>query len=487
MASPTISAFASATATSESLAHGKLALAFSGVILVWYCILWSICLLGLYVARTRYASTPSIPSASSSKPGVSILRPLKGLDPNLYENLRSSFEQDYPDFELIFSVADEDDPALRVVKELIDKYGKERTEEGRKRTVRVIIGDVPLGPNPKINNLIKPFELAFNDILYVLDSGIHLPSPHTLSRAIAAFLEDAPGKRRVGLVHHVPFAVLPGKGGEGVGSWLERAFLNTVHAKMYLAINKTEIDSCVMGKSNIYRRSDISVVTAGHALPTPTSTLSLPSFAPYLAEDNMVALSLMHQLKLRHSLPPNDVALNNLGSMSFSDYFWRRVRWIRVRKQMTMAATLAEPFTESLLMGLLASWALEVFVGGGWKTRALFLVAHYVAWASSDCGVMSALTPPLRLTDWGKFWLAWIGREVLALPVWTVAMLGNEVVWRGRRYVMLADGKAREVKEKKGGAGGENGWLSFVRGGRSSSTGVERGYEAVATTEGESN
>lgn len=99
-------------------------------------------------------------------------------------------------------------------------------------------GDVPLGPNPKINNLIKPFELAFNDILYVLDSGIHLPSPHTLSRAIAAFLEDAPGKRRVGLVHHVPFAVLPGKGGEGVGSWLERAFLNTVHAKMYLAINK---------------------------------------------------------------------------------------------------------------------------------------------------------------------------------------------------------------------------------------------------------
>lgn len=181
---------------------------------------------------------------------------------------------------------------------------------------------------------------------------------------------------------------------------------------------------------------------------------------------------------------------------------------------MTMAATLAEPFTESLLMGLLASWALEVFVGGGWKTRALFLVAHYVAWASSDWGVMSALTPPLRPTDverdggmgggaggrgswsstpdatlqgqWGKFWLAWIGREVLALPVWTVAMLGNEVVWRGRRYVMLADGKAREVKEKKGGAGGENGWLSFV-GGRSSSTGVERGYEAVATTEAESN
>lgn len=177
---------------------------------------------------------------------------------------------------------------------------------------------------------------------------------------------------------------------------------------------------------------------------------------------------------------------------------------------MTIAATLAEPFTESLLMGLLASFAIEVFVGGGWKTQASFLVAHYVAWASCDWGVMSALTPPLRPTDverdgglggeggranwsstpdatlqeqWGKFWLAWVGREMLALPVWTVAMLGNEVVWRGRRYVMLPDGKAREVKETKG---GESGWLGFMRGGGRSSAGVERGYEAVATTEEES-
>ena len=99
-------------------------------------------------------------------------------------------------------------------------------------------GDVPLGPNPKINNLVKPFSLATHDILYVLDSGIHLPSPHTLSRAVASLLEDDPKRVRVGLVHHVPFAVLPGKGGTGLGSWLERAFLNSTHAKMYLAINK---------------------------------------------------------------------------------------------------------------------------------------------------------------------------------------------------------------------------------------------------------
>ena len=55
-------------------------------------------------------------------PGVSILRPLKGLDTNLYENLESTFRQDYPTFEVIFSVADEDDEALTVVHALMDRY-----------------------------------------------------------------------------------------------------------------------------------------------------------------------------------------------------------------------------------------------------------------------------------------------------------------------------------------------------------------------------
>jgi cellulose synthase/poly-beta-1,6-N-acetylglucosamine synthase-like glycosyltransferase len=74
--------------------------------------------------RKRYRNRPSLlPSALlSSAPGVSILRPLKGLDISLSENLESSFKQDYPNFEIIFSVADEDDEALPVVRELISRY-----------------------------------------------------------------------------------------------------------------------------------------------------------------------------------------------------------------------------------------------------------------------------------------------------------------------------------------------------------------------------
>lgn len=76
-------------------------------------------------SRGRYRIRPRSPLASappSEAPGVSILRPLKGLDVNLYENLESTFTQEYPNFELLLCVTDEDDQALPIVRELISKY-----------------------------------------------------------------------------------------------------------------------------------------------------------------------------------------------------------------------------------------------------------------------------------------------------------------------------------------------------------------------------
>lgn len=77
------------------------------------------------ISRRRYVVKPHSPTASAETDaveGVSILRPLKGLDPNIYENLETSFLQLYPKFEIIFAAADEEDQALAVVRELIAKY-----------------------------------------------------------------------------------------------------------------------------------------------------------------------------------------------------------------------------------------------------------------------------------------------------------------------------------------------------------------------------
>ena len=71
---------------------------------------------------TSDAPPPPLDPATDAIPPVSILRPLRGLDCNLYENLEASFRQDYPDFEIIFSVADEADAAIPIVKELCARY-----------------------------------------------------------------------------------------------------------------------------------------------------------------------------------------------------------------------------------------------------------------------------------------------------------------------------------------------------------------------------
>ena len=115
----------------------------ASVLVGWYVILWYVGILGwkeawvtvyhsrkplilhLSTSRKRYVIKPRSVTASAESAaveGVSILRPLKGLDPNMYENLEASFLQVYPKFEIIFSVADEDDQALAVVRELIAKY-----------------------------------------------------------------------------------------------------------------------------------------------------------------------------------------------------------------------------------------------------------------------------------------------------------------------------------------------------------------------------
>ncbi|KAH7930562.1 glycosyltransferase family 21 protein [Leucogyrophana mollusca] len=431
----------------------------SAISLGWYVVLWSIGLVGWRTARRRYRLRPRSPLASASAsaaPGVSILRPLKGLDTNLYENIESTFTQEYPNFEILLSVADEHDQALPVVRDLISKYPNV--------DAKVIIGEEVVGVNPKVNNLIRSYRQAANDIIWVIDSNISV-APGTLARSIDA-LEGPPSssstplQKRVGLVHHVPLA----SANEGYfGASVEEAFLNTNHAKMYLAINTVAIESCVVGKSNLYRRSDLERVN-GSLKPKPNSAdcelepenHGLAAFGRFLAEDNMIASALWHELGLRHDLSC-DIAHNAIGKMSLSDYIWRRVRWIRVRKHMVMAATIIEPFTESFVMSLIAAASLRHLFGlAPW----LFLPVHHLVWLWIDLDVYASLAGHSIPADkrWA-FIVAYSIRELLALPIWFLGVIGNEVVWRGKKYEVL---RAGEIKRTKGSAI-FNGWLGGWR------------------------
>lgn len=319
---------------------------------------------------------------------------------------------------------------------------------------------------------MRSYKQAANDILWVLDSNV-MVAPSTLAHSVEAL--DGPAdlpssRRRIALVHHVPFAW---SNEYALGSLIEEAFLNTNHAKMYCAINAVAIDSCVVGKSNLYRRSDVECVdgslkpiaNAPEGGSQPGRKKGLAAFGRFLAEDNMIASALWHELGLRHDLSC-DVAKNAVGNMTLSDYIWRRVRWIRVRKHMVLAATLAEPFTESMMAGSLAALGIRYLFG---ITPWLFLPAHFLLWLLVDldvCDSLSRQSVPLeaRLT----FILAWTAREILAFPIWALAIVGSEVEWRGRRYQVIKNGEVKKVQS--GVKGPFGGWRPS---GRTSSDGYE--------------
>ena len=160
--------------------------------------------------------------------------------------------------------------------------------------------------NPKVNNLMRAYQGAAHDILWVLDSNVMVDSG-TLARSVDALdgpPTAAPGsRRRIALVHHVPFAFATE---QTLGSHVEQAFLNTNHAKMYVAINTVAVDSCVVGKSCLYRKSDLERVD-GTLKPVADTAgrpreKGLAAFGRFLAEDNMIAGALWHELDLRHDL-----------------------------------------------------------------------------------------------------------------------------------------------------------------------------------------
>lgn len=142
------------------------------------------CLFAIFAARNFFrsdADTDEGPLATAFPP-VSILRPIYGLDREAYENFASFCRQDYPEFEMLFCVSDENDPALPVIHKLIADFPR--------TSLRLLVGSVPLGVSDKINKLCRMAKEARHDLLIVCDSDVRV-EPGFL-RAIAAPLADPP-------------------------------------------------------------------------------------------------------------------------------------------------------------------------------------------------------------------------------------------------------------------------------------------------------
>jgi ceramide glucosyltransferase len=252
--------------------------------------------------------------------------------------------------------------------------------------------------------------------------------------------------------------------------------MSSSHAKFYTAINTVLIAPCIVGKSNMFRRSHLDSLTNGQGIDY---------FSHNICEDHLIGDLLWRKdvpeekssgRKLgKHAMVFGDLCIQPMAGMSVSEYAARRVRWLRVRKFTVPAATLVEPGTESFLCSLYGayamtslSWIHELGMPQTWTAFAAFWLLSVSIWAMLDWTLYRVLQsgaslevdehtphfarppPPGGTRRPFRAWLmAWIGREAMALPIWLWAVYGGvSVNWRGKSMWVGMDMRVHEIPNR---------------------------------------
>ncbi|KAI9791608.1 MAG: hypothetical protein M1816_003694 [Peltula sp. TS41687] len=484
--------------------HGvsRWTLAAATIAMVWYVVVLSVSGLGYNQLRRYYffrlppAVCTTLPL--DKVPHLTILRPVKSPEPYLYECLAASFRQTYPAERLtIYLCIDSShDPAFPILQQLLADFPN--------HDARILVADedpypqapgAKLGPNPKIRNLSRGYREAKGDIVWVLDCNIWVTegAAGRMVDKLCGLEERGEKGRKYKFVHHLPLVINVqevdscghNQGGSflrSAGGRLEEMFMASAHAKFYTAINTVLLAPCIIGKSNMFRRSHLNYLTADVADRAP----GIDSFSDNICEDHLIG-DLLWKKKVageeqqqgerwgKHALVFGELAIQPMAAMSLGEYIARRVRWLRVRKYTVTLATLVEPGTESLLCSVYGAYAITVFSRSLYGIQSprswmmIFLAAWLCSvtiWAFVDWNLYLILhsassvevnmhTPlfvrqsPSRIKVKQWIW-AWLGREALALPIWLWAVYGGATVeWRRKRFWVGMDMKVHALHENQ--------------------------------------
>ncbi|KAI9558459.1 hypothetical protein GHT06_015246 [Daphnia sinensis] len=344
-------------------------------------------------------------------PAVSILKPLTGVDVNLFSNLETFFTMQYPVYELLFCIGDESDPSLMLVKKLMEKYPN--------IDARIFIGGEKVGINPKINNIQLGYASAKYELFMISDSGIRMKED-TLIDMVEHMKED------VGLIHQMPFVC----DREGFPATLEKIYFGTAHARIYLAADFVGVN-CATGMSALMRKSLID--DAG----------GLKAFGCYLAEDFFLAKAIKDRgWKIGICSQP---AWQNSGICHIPTFQERIIRWAKLRIAMVPSTIIFEPVSECMMLGALAAWSIYWLFE--WDPLAVGLL-HILAWFMLDWILLSVVQDgPLPFSKF-DFVLGWFLRELTAPFLFLNALFRPTIRWKAGIYRLKWGGVVEELKPK---------------------------------------
>jgi ceramide glucosyltransferase len=361
-------------------------------------------LLAILAARRLKRRPPETNESPDTFPPVSILKPLCGIDPELGKNLETFFQQDYPDFEILFAVRDEADPSVALVQELMQRFA-------HIPCTLMVTGAAPY-PNAKVFSLEKMALAAKHSLLVVTDSDVSVARTYLRTIAVAF------SAKKVGLVTNL----YRGVGGQDLWSKLEALGMSTEFMAGVIVAEFLEGMKFSLGPSM--------------AISTPCLRAigGFASLSEYLADDFVLGEKVFRQ-GFRVVLSTH-VINHHAYAAGFQNSFKHRLRWNRSSRFSRPAGYIGQSFTYGL------PWAIFLFLVTPTEWSAALLLGSVLlrGWLAYTLGkeLLGDSSVVRRL------WLVPL-QDGLSFATWVVGFFGREVVWRGVRYRILPGGRFTRI------------------------------------------
>ncbi len=334
-------------------------------------------------------------NSTQSLPPVSILKPLKGIDPDIYESFRSHCLQDYPEYEIVFGVSDPADPAVASVERLQSEFPN--------AAIRLVVCANILGPNVKVSNLEQMMQIARFEHLIVNDSDIRVEGDY-VRRVMAPLISE-----EVGLVT----CLYRGISAATLGSQLESLGISIDFCPGVLVARQLEGGIHFgLGSTLAFRRTELERIGG------------FRSIVDFLADDYELGKRIAN-LGFKVVLS-EEVVETHVPAYDVHGYISHQMRWSRGVRDARLGG----------YIGLITTFGIL------WSVLNL-IAAHAAYWSCVILGFVLLLRSAVALVVGGavlgdrdvlsRLWLIPL-RDLIAVGVWIVSFAGHTVMWRGDRF-----------------------------------------------------
>jgi ceramide glucosyltransferase len=364
-----------------------------------------LCLIAVALMRKRALKT--LGNEASFTPAVTVLKPVHGLEKDLRKNLRSICIQDYPEFQVVFSVQEPSDPAIPLLYDIQREFGSER--------VTVAIENFWAGSNGKINNMIVGLRRAKHDVLVISDSDVRL-RPDYLKTIVAPLTDPQVG------------CACTLYKGTCASRWFEKMELLTLNADFMTSVIFAHVSGAskfCLGASAALRRSTLDKIGGFEAL------------ADYLVEDYEMGRRIWVSGKKIAVIPYFVDSMVDLKTLS--QWWNHQVYWDQNTRAARPVAFFATILIRSIPFALLYA-AMRLF-----DATSLIILATALAVRLATSAI---------ILGWGfrdreglrSLWLLAF-RDIVALVSWFLAFVKRTTIWRGNEFTLTRDGRlvAREA------------------------------------------